>query len=243
MPSRAASERSSGGRFIYITKHTYTYASKTDFGGLEGGCLHEVNKRGSEPPEKKERIQQAGSPHVSQSSCPGVRRVEVEQGRRKEGGQREEPDSSGVPGAWWATDSGSLLRARSRAQWNSLESRDERTSPTAEKTSSTIAPAAVASPSASPADARTTGEPWSEAGVAVVADEGGTLSELGESAPDLSRAVGAASASRRVSGSARSVLEGNASGMWAPACAVNGCECVFACVFEEITTQFCPSVC
>lgn len=201
-----------------------------------------MNKRGSEPPEKKERTQQAGSPHVSQSSRHRVRRVEVEQGGRKDGVQRKEPHSSGVPGAWWPTDSGSLLRARSRAQWNSLESWDERISSAAEKTSSTITPAAVAKPASCPADVRRTGEPWLEAGVAVVADEGGTLSKLGESAPDLSGAVRAASTSCRVSGSARSVLEGNAPGMWAPACAVDGCGCVFVCVFEEITTQFCPSV-
>lgn len=101
---------------------TYTYASKAKFRDLGEGCLHELNKRGSELPEQKEKTRQAGSPHVSQSSGRGVRRVEVEQGGRKEGGQREEPESSGVPGACWATDSGSLLRARSRAQWNSFES-------------------------------------------------------------------------------------------------------------------------
>lgn len=61
--------------------------------------------------------------------------------------------------------------------------------------------------------------------MAVVADEGGTLSELGESAPDFSRAGGAALASCRLSGSTLDVLEGIASEKWAPACAVNGCGC------------------
>lgn len=63
--------------------------------------------------------------------------------------------------------------------------------------------------------------------MAVVAEEGGTLSVLGEFAPDLTGAGGAALASCRVFASARSVLGGIALGEWAPAFAVNGCGGVY----------------
>lgn len=66
MPSYETSER----RGLVEKK---IYASKRlirlNFG--EGGCLHEVNNKAQNtapPQRKKERTQQAGTPHISQSS-------------------------------------------------------------------------------------------------------------------------------------------------------------------------------
>lgn len=114
-----------------------------------------------------------------------VRRVKAEQGRETEDFMQDST-STHVPGACSvsasATTNGSLLRACSTAEWNSLlvGSRDERTSPIVEKTSSTIASAISAWRCA----CLRTGESSTESGVGDVAVPGGVFGKLGESAAE-----------------------------------------------------------
>lgn len=96
---------------------------------------------------RQRRKQQAGGFPCNPMHLYAVRRVKAEQGRRETEDFMQDSTSTHVPGACSvsasATTNGSLLRARSTAEWNSLlvGSRDERTSPIVEKTSSTIASA------------------------------------------------------------------------------------------------------
>lgn len=130
----------------------------------------------SEPPEKKEKTQQAGIPTTLSAAVCSETGQGGAGGRREAGGQilGRSPLRLGVPAARSAlaasTTEDSLLRARSTAQWNSLcgESGAERSSPTLEKTSSTSASAQLCS----------------EDTVAAVGAVGAGFSEPGETAAD-----------------------------------------------------------
>lgn len=203
-----------------------------------GGCLHMVKHLQQTPnPQKKERTQQAGD-----SQCPSAVVCskmgqswagEVGSGRPE---FRQDSTLSAVHGAWPAlaasTTEGSLLRARSTAQWKSLcgESGAEKTSSAVEKTSSATVPAESAplwDGSAPPTEE----EPCSEAGVAAV---GWAFSKLEESAADCggdeARPICV------VWGAGLGTAEADPPLLMDRPCTVNPCEC--GCVCGEITSQY-----
>ena len=189
----------------------------------------------SEPPEKGEDTAGRGSPQFPRQRY-GVRRAKAERGGEGSGRPdfRQDSASSGVPGAWSAfatsVTNGSLLRARSTAQWNSLwgESGAERISCTVEKTSSTIASAALTrfwGGSGPPLEGPMEGEPCSDAGVAGVAAGAGALSKLGESAVDCRGVETEAWPLSSVSGSGQGTLEADPSLPSSRSCTVDSCVC------------------
>lgn len=172
----------------------------------------EVKQKGSwlRPPGKRRR-QQAGEPKSPNAFV--VRRVKAEQGRRETEEFKQDSTSTPVPGAWSlsasATINGSLLRARSTAEWNSLllESRGDRTSPTVVKTSSTIASAISA-------------WCWTESGVRDVAVAGGAF---GKSAADRGGVERGAPLPCRVSGLVEGTVETHCALLSSHPCSVNSC--------------------
>lgn len=172
---------------------------------------------------RKSRRQQAGVPKSPNAFVVG--RVKAEQGRRETEEFKQDSTSTPVPGAWSvsasATISGSLLRARSTAEWNSLllESRAERTSPIVAKTSSTIASAI----SGWCCPGLSTGESWTESGVGDVAVAGAAFGKLGESAADCGGVERGAPPPCSVSGLVEGTVEAYCSLLPAHPCSVNSC--------------------
>lgn len=149
---------------------------------------------------------------------------------------RQDSTLSGVHGAWPAlaasTTEGSLLRARSTAQWKSLcgESGAEKTSSAVEKTSSATVPAESA-PLCDGSAPPTEEEPCSEAGVAAV---GWAFSKLEESAAD--GGDDEAWPICAVWGAGLGTAEADPPLLMDRPCTVNPCEC--GCVCGEITSQY-----
>lgn len=154
-------------------------------GDRTGGREVEQKRSRLRPPRRRRR-QQAGVSQVTQRIWSKTGQGWAGGGGRETEEFKRDSTPTPVPGAWSAsapaTIRGSLLRARSTAEWNSLlpESGAERTSPTVAKTSSTIASAI----SRWRCPGLSSGESWTESGVGDVAVAGGAFGKLGESPAD-----------------------------------------------------------